>query len=203
MLEMYRNHVKRWLDFLIALTVAVLLFPIFALTALAVRVKLGSPILFTQVRVGRFDETFLLYKFRTMTESKDEDGNLLPDEIRLTTFGKFLRSTSLDEIPSLFNIVKGELSLVGPRPLLPQYIPRYSPLHRRRHEVRPGLTGLAQVNGRNNLPWADRFDLDVAYIESCTLWKDLKIVWKTIISVGRRSGISESGNATQSEFLGY
>lgn len=199
----YKNYLKRLFDFLFSLTALVLLLPILLVVGLAVRTKLGTPVIFSQTRTGRNEVSFELYKFRTMTEGKDDDGNLLPDEIRLTSFGKLLRSTSLDEIPSLVNIIKGNLSLVGPRPLLPHYLPRYSPDHRRRHEVRPGLTGLSQVNGRNNLPWKDRFDLDVVYVDSFTFWTDLKILGKTITSVLKRSGISEPGNATQSEFLGY
>jgi undecaprenyl phosphate N,N'-diacetylbacillosamine 1-phosphate transferase len=202
-LIIYKNYLKRLFDFLFSLTALVLLLPILLVVGLAVRTKLGTPVIFSQTRTGRNEVSFELYKFRTMTEGKDEDGNLLPDEIRLTSFGKLLRSTSLDEIPSLVNIIKGNLSLVGPRPLLPHYLPRYSPDHRRRHEVRPGLTGLSQVNGRNNLPWKDRFDLDVIYVDSFTFWTDLKILGKTITSVLKRSGISEPGNATQPEFLGY
>lgn len=200
---MYRNLLKRWFDFLVASTSGLLLLPIFALVSISVRSKFGSPIFFTQTRIGKCEKEFVLYKFRTMTDARDADGNLLLDEIRLTGFGKFLRSTSLDEIPSLLNIVKGDMSIVGPRPLLPKYLARYSNLHRRRHEVRPGLTGLAQVSGRNSLPWSDRFDLDVKYVDRCGFWLDLKIIGHTFKSVIKRQGISESGNVTQSEFLGY
>lgn len=202
-MNIYKNYLKRFFDFFISSVAVLVLAPLLLATGLAVRWKLGSPVIFSQTRIGKDEKPFALYKFRTMTQATDSDGQLLPDDIRLTSFGKFLRSTSLDELPSLINIVKGNLSLVGPRPLLPQYLPRYSNLHRRRHELRPGLTGLAQVSGRNNLAWSDRFDLDVNYVDSCTLWSDSKILGKTVKSVIQRSGISEPGNATQSEFLGY
>jgi undecaprenyl phosphate N,N'-diacetylbacillosamine 1-phosphate transferase len=202
-LNIYKNYLKRFFDFLISSIALLFLSPLLIAIGLMVRVKLGSPIIFSQTRTGKDEKSFELYKFRTMTLDRDVEGNLLPDEIRLTRFGKFLRSMSLDEIPSLVNIASGDLSLVGPRPLLPQYLPRYSVLHRRRHELRPGLTGLAQVSGRNTLAWSDRFDLDVHYVDNYTFWKDLKILGKTVKSVIKRSGISESGSATQSEFLGY
>ena len=169
---------------------------------LVVAIKLGRPVIFKQQRPGKNEKIFTLYKFRTMTDAKDEEGNLLPDEDRLTSFGKKLRSSSLDELPELINILKGNMSLVGPRPLLIQYLPRYSPEQARRHEVRPGLTGWAQINGRNAISWEEKFKLDVFYVDKLSVILDLKIIFKTIAAVLRRDGISAEGEATMGEFMG-
>lgn len=176
--------------------------PILAVVALLVRLKLGAPILFRQQRPGLHGKPFMLYKFRTMTDARDADGHLLPDAERLTNFGRFLRRTSLDELPELFNVLKGDMSLVGPRPLLMQYLDRYTPEQMRRHEVKPGITGWAQVNGRNALSWEEKFALDVWYVDHLSLWLDLKIILLTIWKVLRREGISQDGHATMEEFLG-
>lgn len=199
---LYEKYLKRIMDFSLSLIALIILFPLICILAFLVRIKLGSPILFRQERPGLYGKIFILYKFRTMTEEKDTSGNLLPDNIRLTRFGRMLRSTSLDELPSLFNILKGELSIVGPRPLLTQYIPLYNLTQRRRHEVRPGLTGLAQVNGRNALSWEDKFDFDIAYVENITLLGDLKIILKTIRKVIIREGISPHSETTMDYFKG-
>lgn len=172
------------------------------LLALLVRFKLGAPVLFRQQRPGLHGRPFTLYKFRTMTDARDAEGALLPDAERLTSFGHFLRSTSLDELPELFNVLKGEMSLVGPRPLLMEYLPRYTPEQQRRHEVRPGLTGWAQVNGRNALSWEEKFALDVWYVEHCSFWLDLKILVLTTGKIINREGISQPGHATMEEFRG-
>jgi lipopolysaccharide/colanic/teichoic acid biosynthesis glycosyltransferase len=194
---------KRVLDLALTLLAAPLWAPVLAVVAVAVRLRLGRPVLFRQARVGRDDRVFELLKFRTMTSARDPAGNLLPDAERLTPFGRWLRSTSLDELPSLLNVLAGELSLVGPRPLLPRYLPRYSAHHRRRHEVRPGLTGLAQVRGRNALSWPARFDADVEYVERCSLALDARILVRTLGVVVRRQGVSAPSEATMSEFTGY
>jgi lipopolysaccharide/colanic/teichoic acid biosynthesis glycosyltransferase len=170
--------------------------------AFRVRQELGSPVLFRQVRPGLGGKPFVMYKFRTMTEERDEQGNLFPDEKRLTPFGAFLRAWSLDELPELFNVLKGDMSLVGPRPLLMQYLDRYTPEQFRRHEVKPGITGWAQVNGRNALSWEEKFKLDVWYVDNWTIWLDLKILWLTLVKVLRREGISAHGHATMPEFKG-
>lgn len=170
--------------------------------SLLVAVRLGRPILFTQTRPGLHGKPFTIYKFRTMTNERDADGNLLPDPQRLTPFGRFLRSTSLDELPELFNVLKGDISLVGPRPLLMQYLERYTPKQARRHEVRPGITGWAQINGRNALSWEEKFALDVWYVDNCSLWLDIRIIALTVWKVLRREGISHQGEATMTEFLG-
>jgi len=172
------------------------------ITAILVCTKLGSPVIFKQERPGLNGEVFCLYKFRTMTDEKDDDGNLLPDEVRLTKFGKILRSTSLDELPELINILKGDMSVVGPRPLLVRYLPRYNAHQCRRHEVRPGFTGYAQVNGRNALSWEDKFNLDVEYVDSVTFLGDWKIIFKTVKTVLLREGISSESSATMEEFMG-
>lgn len=188
---MYRNHVKRWMDFILSLLAIICLSPVFLVTAILVRKKLGSPVIFKQKRPGKDEKIFELYKFRTMTDERDENGNLLPDEKRLTSFGKKLRSTSLDELPELFNILKGDMSIVGPRPLLVEYLPYYKPEERKRHSVKPGLTGLAQINGRNFLKWEDRFALDVKYIMNISFCIDAKILWETIKKVFKRIDIME------------
>ena len=167
-----------------------------------VRRKLGSPVFFTQVRPGMHGKPFKMVKFRSMTSERGADGELLPDAVRLTPFGRFLRSTSLDELPELWNVLKGDMSLVGPRPLLMEYLPLYSPEQARRHEVRPGITGWAQVNGRNAISWEDKFKLDVWYVDHCSLWLDIKILWLTVKKVLVREGISAAGEATMGKFTG-
>ena len=179
-----------------------LIWPVVLVLALMVRIKLGSPVFFRQQRPGMYGRPFMMYKFRTMTDERDAAGNLLPDADRLTPFGKFLRSSSLDELPELINVVKGDMSLVGPRPLLMEYLPLYSPEQGRRHEVRPGITGWAQVNGRNAISWDDKFKLDVWYIEHHTLWLDVKILWMTVSKVFKREGISQDGHVTMPFFTG-
>ena len=171
-------------------------------TAVVVRLKLGSPILFRQQRPGLAGQPFMMMKFRTMTDARDAKGELLPDAERLPPFGQFLRSTSLDELPELINVLKGEMSLVGPRPLLMRYLDRYTPQQMRRHEVPPGITGWAQVNGRNAISWEKKFELDVWYVENCSLWLDAKVLWMTVLKVVGRADINQQGQATQSEFLG-
>lgn len=198
----YERYVKRSQAFLLSLIAIIILSPILLITYLLVRVKFGKPAIFIQKRVGKDGKVFDLYKFRTMTDQRGEDGKLLPDEQRLTSFGKKLRSTSLDELPELFNILKGDMALVGPRPLLVKYLPLYNDEQARRHEVRPGLTGYAQVNGRNAITWEDRFKLDVEYVDNVTFLNDWKIIFKTIKTVFKREGISEEGSATMDEFEG-
>jgi sugar transferase EpsL len=200
--QFYRHYGKRILDVLLALIALILFAPVLLVTALLVRVKLGSPILFRQQRPGYSGKPFSIFKFRTMTDERDSDGNLLSDAQRLTAFGRFLRSMSLDELPELLNVLCGEMSLVGPRPLLMQYLERYSPEQARRHEVRPGLTGWAQINGRNAIIWEERFKLDVWYVDNVSLALDIKIMLLTVLKVIRREGIEEQGNVTMSEFLG-
>lgn len=199
---MYKNYLKRVMDFVLSLVAIIVLSPVLLVVAVLVRTKLGSPVLFTQERPGKDEKIFKLYKFRTMTDEKDENGNLLPDEVRLTKFGIMLRSTSMDELPELFNILKGDMSIVGPRPLLVRYLPRYNAEQRRRHEVRPGLSGLAQVNGRNALSWEDKFKYDVEYIDNVTFMGDWKIIFQTVLNVLKRDGISSETSATMEEFMG-
>ncbi|WP_040779434.1 sugar transferase [Calidithermus timidus] len=193
---------KRVLDLMGAGLAIVLLSPLIAIVAYLVRRNLGSPIFFTQMRPGLGGKPFVMYKFRTMSDARDSEGKLLPDDQRLTRFGKFLRSTSLDELPELWNVIKGEMSLVGPRPLLMKYLELYTPEQARRHEVKPGITGWAQVNGRNALTWEEKFKLDVWYVDNWTLTLDLRILWLTILKVVRRDGISAAGHATMPEFRG-
>jgi undecaprenyl phosphate N,N'-diacetylbacillosamine 1-phosphate transferase len=200
--RLYRNFFKRFFDIIFSFLALIVLSPLLLIIALLVRIKLGSPIIFKQERPGLNEKIFTLYKYRTMTDKKDEDGNLFPDSERLTTFGKWLRSTSLDELPELWNILKGEMSFVGPRPLLMEYLPRYSNEQRRRHEVRPGLTGLAQVNGRNAISWEEKFSLDIEYVHSHSFFKDTKIILQSINEVLFRKGISSSNSVTMEEFLG-
>ena len=187
---MYSRYIKRLLDFIFSGIALIVLSPIILAVALLVRIKLGSPVIFKQERPGKNEKLFGLYKFRTMTDEKDGEGNLLPDEDRLTNFGRTLRTTSLDELPELVNIFKGDMSIVGPRPLLIRYLPYYKNEERIRHDVRPGLTGLAQINGRNNLNWDERLGLDVGYVKKITFIEDTKIVLKTIGKVLRRSDIA-------------
>ncbi len=193
---------KRVFDFLLALLGLIVLSPILIVTAIMVRIKLGSPILFCQQRTGLRAQPFYVYKFRTMTDQRDAEGRLLSDEVRLTAFGNLLRRLSLDELPQLLNVIKGDLSLVGPRPLLMQYLPLYSPKQARRHKVRPGITGWAQVNGRNAISWEDKFKLDVWYVDHQSFWLDLKILWMTFNKVFKREGISQDGQATMEAFKG-
>jgi sugar transferase EpsL len=194
--------IKRAFDVLAAVVALSLLSLPLACTSLLVRVRMGSPVLFRQVRPGLRGEPFELVKFRTMLDALDRDGAPMPDAERLTPFGRWLRSTSLDELPTLWNVLRGDLSLVGPRPLLMQYLPLYSPREARRHEVRPGITGWAQVNGRNALTWPQKFELDVWYVENRSFWLDLRILWMTLLVVLRREGISAQGEATMSPFTG-
>ena len=194
---------KRLLDLTLLALGAPVWVPAMGLVALLVRRRLGAPVLFTQERPGLHGRPFRMRKFRTMTDARDAAGRLLPDAERLTPFGRWLRSTSLDELPELLNVLRGEMSLVGPRPLLLAYLARYSARHARRHLVRPGVTGLAQVSGRNALSWEDRFERDVEYVERCSLRLDLEILARTVRAVTRREGISAAGEATMSEFLGY
>lgn len=199
---MYKKYIKRILDILISLSAIILLWPVYLVLFVLVRSKLGSPVLFKQKRPGYKGEIFDMYKFRSMTDERDEKGELLPDEVRLTDFGKKLRSTSLDELPELFNILKGDMSLVGPRPLLVQYLPLYNERQSHRHDVKPGLTGLAQVKGRNSLSWEEKFEYDVTYTENVTFTNDLKIIFATIGTVLKRDGISAEGHATMDYFRG-
>jgi len=194
--------IKRVVDIVGASVGIILLAPVMLAVALLVLLTMGRPVLFRQQRPGLRGKPFTLYKFRTMRDARTPSGELLPDELRLTTFGKWLRSTSLDELPELFNVLKGEMSLVGPRPLLMEYLPRYSPEQARRHEVKPGITGWAQVNGRNALSWEEKFRLDVWYVDHWNLWLDMKIVLLTIWKVLKREGISAEGSATMPVFTG-
>ncbi len=198
----YKRYVKRPMDFILSLIAVFALSPLFIIVAILVRMKLGSPILFKQERPGLNEKIFLMYKFRTMTDKRDENGSLLPDDVRLTRFGKFLRSTSLDELPELINILKGDMSIIGPRPLLVQYLPLYNEHQKRRHEVRPGLSGLAQASGRNAISWEDKFNLDVEYVESVSFIGDWKIIFMTIQKVLIRDGISSETAATMEPFIG-
>lgn len=202
MRRFYDKVIKRAADFLLALfALLVLAIPLGILSVL-VKTKLGSPVLFRQERPGKNGEIFTLYKFRTMTDERDGNGNLLPDEVRLTKFGRLLRNLSLDELPEFYNILKGDMSFVGPRPLLVRYLPLYSERQAMRHNVRPGLTGLAQVNGRNLLTWEKKFEWDVKYVENISPWLDIKILFKTVLNVLKREGISSETSATMEEFKG-
>lgn len=198
----YEKYIKRPQDMLCALLALIVLSPILFITAFLVRVKLGSPVIFKQERPGLNGKIFTLYKFRTMTDERDSEGNLLPDEVRLTKFGKLLRSTSLDELPELLNILFGNIAVIGPRPLLVEYLPRYNAEQRRRHEVRPGLSGLAQVNGRNAISWEDKFKYDIQYVDHVTFLGDWKIIFQTILNVIKRDGINSETAATMEVFMG-
>ena len=199
---MYDRLIKRIIDICLSGIALLVLSPVYLILAILVRVRLGSPVLFSQERPGKHEKIFRMYKFRSMTDVRDADGNLLPDEERLTRFGAMLRATSLDELPELWNIFKGDMSIVGPRPLLVKYLPRYNERQRRRHEVRPGLTGWAQVNGRNAISWEQKFEYDVEYVEQESFLLDIKILFMTVGKVLHRSGISQEGSATMEEFMG-
>ncbi|MCR5405206.1 MAG: sugar transferase [Lachnospiraceae bacterium] len=199
---MYKTYIKRFLDIVISLCAIIILSPIYIVLGILVRCKLGSPVLFHQDRPGKDGRIFHMYKFRSMTDERDENGELLSDEVRLTPFGKKLRATSLDELPELFCILKGDMSLVGPRPLLVRYLPLYSERQKHRHDVRPGLTGWAQVNGRNTLTWPQKFEYDVEYTEKVSFLMDIKILFMTVSNVLKREGISPEGAATMDFFKG-
>ena len=198
----YERYIKRPQDFCCALAAIIVLSPVMAVTAVLVRIKLGSPVIFKQKRPGLNGKIFTLYKFRTMTDKKDKNGELLPDEERLTRFGKILRSTSLDELPELVNMLKGDMSVVGPRPLLVKYLPLYNERQARRHEVRPGFTGYAQVHGRNAITWEDKFEKDVYYVDHISFLGDWKIIFQTVGTVLKREGISSGSSETMEVFTG-
>lgn len=193
---------KRIFDFIISLIMLIVLSPVMLIVGIAVFVKLGAPIFFVQERIGEGNKTFRMIKFRTMLEARDENGKLLEDNERLTPFGELLRSISLDELPEIINVLKGDMSLVGPRPLLVEYLPIYSEEQLRRHNVRPGITGYAQVNGRNSISWTERFKLDVWYVDNWSLWLDIKILFMTVYKVFKRDGICQDGNVTMEKFVG-
>jgi lipopolysaccharide/colanic/teichoic acid biosynthesis glycosyltransferase len=199
----FRHIVKRIFDFTASLCGLILLSPILIVVALLIRLNLGSPIFFTQDRVGKNNKVFKMIKFRSMKDGVDKNGNLLPDEMRLTKFGKILRSTSLDELPELINVLKGDMSLIGPRPLLVDYLPLYNENQIKRHNVLPGLTGWAQINGRNSLSWNEKFNLDIWYVDNWSLTLDIKILFLTIYKVFKREGISQDGNVTMERFNGF
>lgn len=198
---MYKHFFKRILDFVFAALLLVIFSPVILIIAIILKIKQGS-VLFTQERPGLDEKIFKIYKFKTMSDERDERGELLPDEMRLKPFGKVLRSLSLDELPQLFNVLKGDMSFIGPRPLLPEYLPLYTPKQRLRHSVRPGISGLAQVSGRNAISWAQKFEFDVEYVRRCSLWLDAKIVLLTLLKVLKRSDINKAGEATTSKFNG-
>lgn len=200
---LYERFFKRALDIFCSLMALLVFWWLYVIVAILVRVKLGSPVLFTQDRPGKDEKIFKLYKFRTMTDARDENGNLLPDDVRLTKFGKLLRSTSLDELPEVFNILKGDMSIIGPRPLLVKYLPLYNEEQKRRHEVRPGLSGYAQVNGRNSVSWEEKFRMDVEYVDHVTFVGDVKIILGTVLKAFvKREGINSETAATMEEFKG-
>ena len=198
----YKKYVKRLMDFILSLIAMIVLSPILLIVAILVRVKLGGPVLFKQDRPGLNEEIFTMYKFRSMTDERDENGELLPNHIRLTKFGKVLRSTSLDELPGLFNILKGDMAVIGPRPLLIEYLPLYNERQKHRHDVRPGLSGLAQINGRNLITWEEKFDYDIQYVENISFVLDCKIIIKTILKVFKREGVNSSETVTMERFKG-
>ncbi|MCI6690737.1 MAG: sugar transferase [Candidatus Choladocola sp.] len=201
-MSFYRKYGKRIFDLCLTIPAFVVLSPVMGVTAVLVAVKLGRPVLFTQKRPGYQEKIFRMYKFRSMTDERDKDGNLLPDEVRLTPFGEKLRSTSLDELPELLNILKGDMSLVGPRPLLVQYLPLYNKRQHRRHDVRPGITGLAQINGRNSISWEEKFEYDVQYVENLSFKGDIKILFDTVFKVLKKEGINSENSATMEDFMG-
>ena len=198
----YQKYLKRPMDFCLSLIAIIVLSPLFVVLAIMVRKKLGSPVLFKQERPGLNEKIFVMYKFRTMTDHKDNNGDLLPDEQRLTKFGNFLRSTSLDELPELLNVLRGDMAVIGPRPLLIKYLPLYNAQQKRRHQVRPGLSGLAQVNGRNAISWEEKFELDIRYVNSISFIGDIKIIFKTFKKVFKREGINDKIDGTMEEFRG-
>jgi lipopolysaccharide/colanic/teichoic acid biosynthesis glycosyltransferase len=198
----YKSFGKRLFDLVLGLLGLVVLTPVLIILTLLIRIKFGTPVLFRQQRIGLCDKVFTIFKFRTMTAVRDSQGNLLTDAERLTPFGRFLRSTSLDELPEFFNVLLGDMSLVGPRPLLVQYLPRYTPEQARRHAVKPGITGWVQINGRNAISWEDKFVLDVWYVDNMSFWLDIKIIFLTMHKVFRREGINQPGQATAEEFKG-
>lgn len=200
--KLYEKYGKRIQDVILSFVALIILFPVLIILYVLIRYKLGSPVFFTQDRPGKNGKIFRLYKFRTMTDEKGLNGELLPDDQRLTSFGKILRSTSLDELPELINIIKGDMSIVGPRPLLVKYLPLYNEKQARRHEVKPGFTGYAQVNGRNSITWEEKFDLDVYYVDHISFIGDWKIIFKTIKTVILREGISSETSSTMEEFTG-
>lgn len=199
---MYEKYFKRLLDIVLSGVALIILSPILLMVASMVRIKLGSPVIFKQERPGKKEKIFNMYKFRSMTDEKDDEGNLLPDEERLPKFGKTLRSTSLDELPELWNIFRGDMSIVGPRPLLVQYLPLYNDYQKQRHQTRPGLTGLAQINGRNTITWDEKFALDVKYTENVTFINDMKIIFNTILTVFKQEDISSDTSVTMEPFKG-
>ncbi len=198
---MYEKYIKRCIDFLLSLTALIMLSPVILIVAVLVKIKLGSPVIFKQKRPGKNEKIFCMYKFRTMTDERDKNGNLLPDEKRLNSFGTKLRSTSLDELPQLINIIKGDMSIVGPRPLLIEYLPVYTEREKKRHLVRGGLTGLAQVNGRNFVPWPERLEMDVQYVENVSFILDCKIIKKTIGSIIKRNDIAIDPEKVEGDFV--
>ena len=199
---MYRKFGKRFFDLVLVIPGLILISPMLILVAIVAKFKIGSPVLFQQERPGIHGKIFRMIKFRSMRNDRDANGELLPDEVRLVPFGKLLRATSLDEFPELWNVIKGEMSLVGPRPLLAKYLDRYNPTQARRHEVRPGITGWAQINGRNAITWEEKFDYDVWYVDNLNFFLDVKILALTVLKVFKRSGTSAEGHATMPEFLG-
>jgi len=196
------NMIKRLFDFIIALILLVVLAPIIAITAVIIRINIGSPIVFKQQRPGLHGKPFYIYKLRTMTDERDSAGTLLPDEQRITRLGLIIRKLSIDELPQLLNVLKGELSLVGPRPLLMEYLDKYTPEQARRHDVKPGITGWAQVNGRNAISWEEKFKLDVWYVDNQSFWLDIKILWLTALKVIKRDGVNQQGHVTMTKFEG-
>ena len=199
---LYRRFFKRPMDFILALFALIVLSPVFLVVAVLVRFKLGSPVIFKQKRPGLNEKIFTMYKFRTMTDERDENGELLPNHLRFTKLGKILRATSLDELPEFFNILKGDMTLVGPRPLLVEYLPLYNEHQKRRHEVRPGLSGLAQINGRNAISWKDKFDYDVKYVDNISFLLDCKIIFETVLKVFKSEDINSSETVTMEKFRG-
>jgi lipopolysaccharide/colanic/teichoic acid biosynthesis glycosyltransferase len=198
----YQRHIKRPMDFILSLVAIIVLSPVLLVVAVLVKVKLGSPVLFKQKRPGRNEKIFTMYKFRTMTDERNDNGELLPNHIRLTKFGRMLRATSLDELPELFNILRGDMSIVGPRPLLIEYLPLYSEKQKSRHSVKPGLTGLAQVNGRNAISWEEKFDYDIEYVEGISFLLDIKLIALTVLKVFKRDGVNSSSTVTMEKFRG-
>ncbi|MEG1354117.1 MAG: sugar transferase [Malacoplasma sp.] len=199
---MYKNYIKRWIDVIISMCFILIFSPIYLILYILVRYKMGAPVIFKQERPGEKNKIFEMYKFRTMNSLCDTNGQLLPDEVRLTKFGKFMRSTSLDELPELFNILKGDMSLIGPRPLLVEYLPLYDKTQIKRHNIKPGLTGWAQINGRNTISWNQKFEYDVWYVEHVNFVLDMKILLLTLVKVFKRDGINADGEATMNKFEG-